>query len=258
MMPDLNIFTGVYFMKRLFPEMTNCLNGGFIFCILAYWVLAFVLFPFLLPVLAYGSWDDMRIVPWFEFAYHLINGLVLAQILKEALSDGILEIQIVKKNFFGTVFAAFGAMILYVLAVAQPLCYFLDIPYLVDVFPISEMGIAVTPGLMVMHIPVPAILCLSLATPFALAGMFYATGFAPVCCRIKWLGYLTVAVLLLLPAGFDILWRGDAHFVLLEYALQLPVHLIACWSYQKTDNIWTPIGSLALFNLATSLLCVPL
>lgn len=34
----------------------------------------------------------------------------------------------------------------------------------------------------------------------------------------------------------------------------LPLFLIfACWSYQKTDNVWTPILSLALVNLVCSL-----
>jgi membrane protease YdiL (CAAX protease family) len=32
----------------------------------------------------------------------------------------------------------------------------------------------------------------------------------------------------------------------------LPIHLLACWSYQKTDNVWTPLISLALINLLAS------
>ena len=51
----------------------------------------------------------------------------------------------------------------------------------------------------------------------------------------------------------DILWRGNAPFVLSGYLVQLPVHLLACWAYQKTDNVWTPLFTLAATNLLASI-----
>jgi membrane protease YdiL (CAAX protease family) len=57
----------------------------------------------------------------------------------------------------------------------------------------------------------------------------------------------------LIPAIVDILWRGDAPFVLTGYLVHLPIHLLACWSYQKTDNVWTPILSLVTTNLLLSI-----
>ena len=68
-----------------------------------------------------------------------------------------------------------------------------------------------------------------------------------------WLGYLAVTILLMLPAAFDILWRGGAALVIATYILNLPMHLIACWSYQKADTVWAPLTVLSIFNLITSL-----
>jgi membrane protease YdiL (CAAX protease family) len=58
----------------------------------------------------------------------------------------------------------------------------------------------------------------------------------------------------LIPSVVDILWRGDAAFVLTGYLVHLPIHLLACWSYQKTDNVWTPLITLAVTNLLTSII----
>lgn len=248
-------------MKRLFPQMNGCLNGGYIFCIMAWWLIAFILFPFVITLFDFKDWARVDLTPWAECFYNAVNALVLIRILKEALSDGIFEIQIQTKQFLGTVFAAFGAAAVYILLILHPLFSWMDSPdalsALFNGFPITEMSVLATPAWTLGNVPVAGTLCMTLLTPFAVTGMYYATGFAPVCCRVRWLGYVTVAALLLLPAGFDILWRGNAGYVLWEYLLRLPVHWIACWSYQKTDNIWAPIGTLALVNLGTALMCVP-
>lgn len=245
-------------IKQLFPEMNECLSWGYVVCTLAWGIFAFWLLPFIMTLISAGSGENMKAIAWIECVYHLINALVLVQILKESLADGILFIQVDKKDFFGTVFAAFGAMVVYILLIAQPLSNFVFQEYLLDVLPLSELTMTMTPGFVVSNIPIPGIICMTVIVPFSVTALYYATGFAPVCCRNRWLGYLTVAGVLLLPALFNILWRGNAEFVLYEYAICLPIHWIACWSYQKTDNIWMPIFSLAALNFATSLLNLPL
>lgn len=245
-------------MKQLFPEMNECMNFGYVFCILGWGIFAFWLLPFIMTLVAWDSWENAKIVAWIEWVYHLINALVLVPIVKEALSDGILFLQVDKKNFFGTVFAAFGAMVVYILFIAQPLSRFVFQRNLLDVIPVSEFTMTMTAGYMVTNIPVPGLLCVTAVVPFSVTAMYYVTGFAPVCCRNRWLGYLTVSGLLLLPALFDFIWRGDVSFVFHEYLIRLPIHWIACWSYQKTDNIWMPVFSLAAVNFATSLLNLPL
>ena len=59
-----------------------------------------------------------------------------------------------------------------------------------------------------------------------------------------------------LPLIFDILWRGNAEYVVVAFVLQLPMHWIACWTYQKADTVWAPIAALAIFNLGTSLMAL--
>jgi hypothetical protein len=101
--------------------------------------------------------------------------------------------------------------------------------------------------------PLIGTFCMALLTPFAISGMYYATAFAPICVNRPWLAYIMVAVYLLVPRLLYALnwWLLSEEIML--YLVQLPIHLIACWSYQKTDTIWAPICSLAIVNLVTGL-----
>lgn len=245
-------------MKRMFPEMNECLSWGYVVCTMAWGIFAFWLLPFFLTLVSAGSGENMTVIAWIECVYYLINALVISRVLKEALSDGFLFVWTDKKEILGTGLTAFGAMVVYILLIAQPLSNYVFKQHLLDVLPISELSASMTPGFMVYNIPIPGIICMTVLVPFTVTGLFYATGFAPVCCRNRWLGYLTVAGVLLLPALFNILWRGNGEFVLYEYLIRLPIHWIACWAYQKTDNIWMPIFSLAAVNFATSLMNVAL
>ena len=97
---------------------------------------------------------------------------------------------------------------------------------------------------------------ITLITPIAVVGLFYTVGFAPLCCRKAWLGYLVVTGLLVIPSVFDIFWRGEPELVLSMFILRLPMHWIACWTYQKADTVWAPLATLSVFNLVTSVICV--
>ena len=120
--------------------------------------------------------------------------------------------------------------------------------------PIVEMSVSHTPLLTVELQPIFGTVALSVFAPISICALFYCFGFAPVCYHKPWLAYLCVAAITLIPPVIDILWRGEAAFVLGGYLVQLPVHLLACWSYQKTDNVWTPMLSLAITNLIASIL----
>ena len=126
----------------------------------------------------------------------------------------------------------------------------------VNVYPLSEMTVALTSGYLVEIQPLFGTLSYSLFTPFVVVGLFYVSGFAPVCRRSHWLGYVVVTALLALPVAFDILWRGEAETNLFLFLLHLPMHWIACWSYQKADTVWAPITTLAIFNLGASLIAL--
>jgi hypothetical protein len=119
--------------------------------------------------------------------------------------------------------------------------------------PVVEMFVSHTPLFTVDLEPIFGTIALSVFAPINICTLFYCGVFAPVCYKKPWLAYLCIAVVTLIPPVINILWRGDAAFMLIGYLVQLPIHLLACWSYQKTDNVWTPLVSLVITNLLTSI-----
>ena len=124
---------------------------------------------------------------------------------------------------------------------------------MLECLPIVEMSVSHTPLFTVKLQPIFGTVAMSFFAPISICALFYCSGFATICYHKPWLAYLCVAVITLIPPIIDILWRGDAAFVLGAYLVQLPVHLLACWSYQKTDNVWTPLLSLVITNLLASI-----
>lgn len=238
-------------MKRFFPIMYDEPEKGMHFALFAYWVFAFWFVPFWMPLIADGFWLDFSVVSWFEIAYHVLNAVVVGIMLKSYLADSFLNVQMDPKKFIKTV--VLSALLMLALAIWL---YFQFGEAIVDVYPISEMTVALTSGFLVEQQPVFGAICSSLFIPFSVVGLFYVSGFAPVCRRSRWLGYVVVTVLLALPCAFDILWRGQSYFVIPAFVLNLPMHWVACWTYQKTDTVWAPIATLAIFNLGTSLLAL--
>lgn len=249
-------------MKRIFPPMYDRPERWMPAAMLGYWAFAFVGIPLFMPLIGDGLWNDLQFSSWLEFVYHTINALVVVGMLRGYFGDSFINVRVEKKNFYIAVGIALGLMLIlalwqYLFLIPMMLAMgFRFIPVAVDVFPINEMFIAVTSGLMVEQLPVFGTLCHTLFTPVAVVGLFYVAGFAPMCCRRTWLGYLVVTLLLALPIGFDILWRGEELFLIAVYIMRLPIHLIACWSYQKADSVWAPLVTLSIFNLITSLICL--
>ena len=235
-------------MKRIFPPMNDRPEKWLPAAALGYWIFAFWFNPFWLPLIGAGFWDRQS-GPWLDIVYHAVNAVAVVAIFKGYARDSFLEVQLDPPKFLKTV--GMALLLMLVLAVAM---YFYPVYKVLNAYPICEMGVAVAPGVMVENVPVVGTLCQVLLAPIAVVGLFYVVGFAPACCYKPWLGYLTVTLLLLLPPAFDILWRGDTDLVISTYLLQLPIHWIACWSYQKADTVWAPLATLSVFNLVTSLL----
>lgn len=238
-------------MKRFFPIMNDDAEKGMHFALLAYWVFAFGVMPSWMPLFGDGYWDNLPVISWFEIIYHVLNGLVVAIMLKDYLVDSFLNVQLDPKRFFAIV--GLSALVMLVLAAGLYYCFGHAI---VDFYPVSEMAVALTSGYLVEQQPLFGTICYSLFTPFAVVGLFYATGFAPVCRRNRWLGYVAVTALMAVPCALDILWREQVEIVIPTYVFQLPMHWIACWTYQKADTVWAPIATLAVFNLGTSLMAL--
>ena len=238
-------------MKKLFPDMCDQPDRGLPFATLAYWAFAFVGIPFLIPILGVGLWGNKEAVCWLDFAYHVINALAVVVIYRNYFQESFLNVEIDPGKFFKTV----GVALLLMLIVAVVLRFGLFIN-IFNAYPINEMSVAVTSGFMVEEMPVLGAICHTLITPIAVVGLFYTVGFAPLCCRKAWLGYLVVTGLLVIPTVFDIFWRGEPELVLSMFILRLPMHWIACWTYQKADTVWAPLATLSVFNLVTSVICV--
>ncbi len=239
-------------MKKHFPPMLNCMRKGYVFCIFVYWILGIVLFPMYMPLIANGLWDNFAAISWVEIVYHAINAVVMILAMQEHLSDAFFEVRYNAKGILKTVAVALGLM----LAWAAICTLLFGLSLMIDMFPVAEFTVSLTAGFLVENNPLFGAVCMTLLVPFGICGLFYASGFCTVAYKNTKLAYPVVAVLLLLPHVFDILWRGQTFDVLFTYVLQLPIHLFACWSYQKTDCVWTPIFALSAFNLLASAVCI--
>lgn len=238
-------------MREFFPIMNDDTEKGMHFALFAYWIFAFGVIPTWIPLFADGFWDNLSVITWFEIGYHVLNAVVVVLMLKSYLADSFFTVQLDIKRFLIIV----GSAALLMLALAAAV-YYSQGEAAVNFYPLGEMMVALTSGYLVESLPIFGTVCYSLFTPFAVVGLFYASGFAPVCRRSRWLGYLVVTVVLALPSVFDILWRGDAELVLTVLIRQLPMHWIACWTYQKADTVWAPIATLAIFNLGSSVMAL--
>lgn len=235
--------------------MLNRLGTGHIITIFVYWIVSYVMLPSLRPFAVHGIWEDLAALGWIDLFCNALNGIVVALIMKDYLADDFFDVQIVPKLYVKEVSSAVMLMLLWVVLLsigAEALFGWLLL--MSDFVPLSEMGMTMSTGLLIEAHPVIGTLCMTFLVPFTICGFFYATAFGPLCCRKPWLGYLNVAFVLLLSTGIQIFWFKEVLYPLIGYVLTLPVHLIACRSYQKTDNLWTPIFSVGVFNLLSSLL----
>ena len=128
-----------------------------------------------------------------------------------------------------------------------------DVITMLECLPVVEMFVSHTPLFLVELEPIIGAITLSVFAPLSICALFYCLGFAPICYIKPWLAYLSIAIITLIPPIINIIWRGGADLVLSGYLVQLPIHLLVCWSYQKTDNVWTPLVSLAAVNLLASI-----
>ena len=238
-------------MKRLFPEMNDRPDKWMSAPIFGYWILGFACIPVWLPMITAGLWGSAQVNSWVDVIYHTFNAVIVVWMLKSYAVDSFLEVQLETGKFFKTV----GIAALIMLTLALEL-YFLFGPALGEVFPIQVMSVATTPSVLANQLPVLGILCNVVFCPIAVVGLLYVPCFAPMCCRKTWLGYLVIPLMALAPTVFEILWRGVSDYVIPTYILYLPIHFIACWTYQKANTVWAPLATLAIFNLGTSILAL--
>ena len=136
--------------------------------------------------------------------------------------------------------------------------YVTGIPFLglaaFGTLPVAEVELFVLSSEIIRQVPLFGILCMTILTPVSISCLFYATAFAPAACNRPWLGYLLVAVILAFPRVCNAVTYWNPTEELQLYLIQLPLHLLACWAYQKADTVWGPIICLSITNLAAALL----
>lgn len=226
-----------------------------IFALIPCWFWIFVLIPMFMPFLGLGIWEQLETSVWLEISYHVFNGFGMLFLMSGYLKDEwfmvTTDVPYYLKHIALTVGLIFGTEGL--LLGTLFLCGF-DIMGLLEFFPVAEMSVSHTPLLLIDLQPIIGTIVMTVFVPISICALFYCFGFAPVCYKMPWLAYLCIIVITLIPTIIDILWRGETTFELGGYFVRLPIHLLACWSYQKTDNVWTPIASLAIVNLLFSII----
>ena len=242
-------------MDAIFPPMYSKPEKIQIFALIPCWLWVFVLLPMFMPFFGLGLWEQLEKSVWLEIGYHVLNGilalLVIGSYLKEEWFMVTTDVGYYLKHIALTVGLIVGAELL-----LQGVLYFsgFNIAYTLESLPVVEMSVSHTPLFVIDLQPIFGTIALSFFAPISICVLFYCLGFAPVCNKKPWLAYLCMVVITLIPPVIDILWRGEAAFVLGGYLVRLPIHLLACWSYQKTDNVWTPMVSLVITNLLASIL----
>ena len=242
-------------MNSIFPPMSSKPEKIKIFALIPCWLWVFVLLPMFMPFLGLGLWDQWELSVWLEIGYHAANGILLLLLLSGYLQEDwfmvTTDFRYYLKHVLLTVGLILGAELL--LLVISFRCG-LSVDNLLECLPVAEMSVSHTPLFLISLQPVLGTVVLSVFAPVSICALFYCLGFAPICCKKPWMAYLCIAVITLIPHAIDILWRGETALALSGYLVQLPVHLLACWSYQKTDNVWTPMVSLAGTNLLLSII----
>lgn len=236
-------------MKKLFPTMYDCPEKQIIASGITCWLGCYMLVPFVITVMLAGSYQNGGLVAGFDIGYFVLNFLVMAALFFGYLRESVLNIRVYTGRFWGTVAIGAGIMAVSSLMI---ICagMVLGLPGMVNHFPITETSVLTTASYMVMKHPLAGTAVAVLLSPVTISCMFYSTVFAPVSVNKGNIAYLVMAAALLLPRLFNIWWLGNAQSEILIYIMHLPFHMIACWTYQRTDTVWAPIASLGICNLA--------
>lgn len=245
-------------MKQFFSPMYDCPEKTMSMAGLAYGMICFFTFPFLMLFFSQG-FTEAGSLSWFEIVYHAFNFYVAVYIFRDYLKDSFFNVQYNLKPFFTVVAECSILMIAYAVFILRYGTSFLsEDAFLIaanGALPIVEMELFNLSSNLIYVNPVVGTICVVLFAPVTISCLYYASGFAPVCNNRPWLAYIIVAVVVAIPRICNALtfWPPAEEFML--YLAQLPLHLIACAAYHKADTIWAPI---AVHMISNTLSCISL
>lgn len=243
-------------MQKTFPQMTDSPEGRTIANGIFYDIFCFIVVPYFMYWMVWGLNDDRNTLTTIELIYHVINFLVVVFLFWRYLADSFLNFQIHTKECLITAIIGIliiGGWAVSVFLLGNSVENSLANLAAFSALPLPEMELQMLASDQLYYSPLFATICLTLCVPVIVCCLYYATGFAPVCSRNSWLAYLLVALMAALPRLISALTFWDPSGELVIYLCQLPIHLVACWTYQKTDTVWTPIITLTACNLLSCL-----
>lgn len=246
-------------MNKHFPTLTERPEVNNSIAALFYQVVAYFSLPFLLLLLLQGGQDGVhRVAAALELAYHAFNFFVALFIFREYLTDTWADFRYGYQKLMKTV-SLYTGLIMLIAIVLNALFGFSGgtaglLAY--GTLPLTEVDLFVLPCDVVATFPLLGTLCMGFLTPVAISCLFYGAVFAPICYTRPVLAYVAMAVFLAFPrfCNAATFWDPATEWTL--YFTQLPLHMIACRAYQKTDSIWAPILTLWIVNLLSCALLV--
>jgi len=243
-------------MRRDIPTLSDHPETSHIIGALTYTVLTFFMMPFFLRLLLIDSENNSEIVSIIELVFHGLNFFVAVCTFREYLSDTFDDLRYDWKRLMKTVSLSSGlifllAVVLYLVFASSGGSLWL-VGY--GALPVTEVDLFMLSGDVVTCRPIVGTLCIGLLAPVTVCCLFYASVFSPICTRRPVLAYIVMAAFAAFPryCNAATFWIPAEQWIL--YFTQLPVHLIACWSYHKTDSIWAPILTLWIVNLLSCVL----
>jgi membrane protease YdiL (CAAX protease family) len=239
-------------MDKFFPPMMDRPEKGISVAAFIYGVLCFFSLPFLIFLLMTGLHNNTQAMTWCDIVYHCINFCVALGLYHGYLADTFFFAGLNWKTNLKTVLLCAVAVLCFYQIAASVLTVLgqSDLAYLIQsILPATEMELFNLDANVVYTNPLFGTLCMVFLAPFATSCIYYASTFAPVCCSKPWLAYPAMALVLALPRIANAMTLWDPATEMILYFSQLPIHMVACWAYQKTDNIWTPIALHSVLNL---------
>lgn len=238
-------------MHKYFPTLTERPELNNSIAALVYQVVAYYSLPFLLLLLLQGG-DAGRdkVEAAVEIAYHVFNFFVALFIFREYLTDASLSLKQDLKRNLTTIWVSVGLIFLVSLVLYNLFAHSFSQLRLSahGALPLTEVELFVLPRDVVLTYPLFGTLCMMFLTPFSIGCLYYGAVFAPVCYTRPILAYFAMALFLAFPryCNGSTFWVPAEQIIL--YITQLPLHIIACRAYQKSDSIWVPIAIHVIVN----------
>ena len=244
-------------MYKHFPTLTERPEINNSIAALVYQVVAYFSIPFLLLLLLQGGRTDWaKVAAGMELAYHAFNFFVALFIFREYLTDTWADFRYGYQKLMKTVSISTGLIMLIAIILHALYGFSTGTTSLIayGTLPLTEVDLFLLPCDVVAIYPLLGTLCMGFLAPLTISCLYYGVVFAPVCYTRPILAYVAMAAFLIFPryCNAATYWHPTEQMVLL--ITQLPLHLIACRAYQKTDSILAPIAIHAIVNLIACLL----